>query len=131
MTQKATHIEVPNFEATTDGKKIFTPKQSVERQFRQYTKRKHKIDIAELFRGAEMTRNDRATKETLIQDFLWGIGPETLYQITRAECKTEPDRINLVFQRTFSAYKTNTTIEENSFGPNKLNQRDQQTFGGD
>ena len=26
MTQEATQLEVPNFEATTDGKKIFTPK---------------------------------------------------------------------------------------------------------
>ena len=41
MTQEATQIEVPNFEATTDGKKIFTPKQWLER-FRQYTKRKIK-----------------------------------------------------------------------------------------
>ena len=39
-------IEVPNFEATSDGKRIFTPKQWLER-FRQYTKRKHKMDITE------------------------------------------------------------------------------------
>ena len=31
MTQEATQIEVPNFEATTAGKKIFTPKQWLER----------------------------------------------------------------------------------------------------
>ena len=46
MTQEATQLEVPNSEATTDGKKIFTPKQWLER-FRQYTK-KYKMDIAEL-----------------------------------------------------------------------------------
>ena len=56
MTQEATQIEVPNFEATTDGKKIFKPKQWLER-FRQYTERKHKRDIAELIRGEELTTN--------------------------------------------------------------------------
>ena len=93
MTQEATQIEVPNFEATTDGKKIFTPKQWLER-FRQYTKRKYKMDIAELIRGEEMTQNEWATKENQIQDdFIWGIGPEALYQLTRAEYKTDPDKI--------------------------------------
>ena len=93
MTQEATQIEVQNFEATTDGKKIFTPKQWLER-FRQYTKRKYKMDIAELIRGEEMTQNEWATKENQIQDdFIWGIGPEALYQMTRAEYKTDPDKI--------------------------------------
>ena len=40
MAQEATQLEVPNFEATTDGKKIFTPKQWLER-FRQYMKGKY------------------------------------------------------------------------------------------
>ena len=41
-----------------------------------------------------MTQADWATKENKIQDdFAWGIGPEALYQITRAEYKTEPDKI--------------------------------------
>ena len=93
MTQEATKIEVPNFEATTDGKKIFTPKQWLER-FRQYKKRKYKMDIAELIRGEDMTQADWATKENQVQDdFIWGIGPEALYQMTRAEYKTEPDKI--------------------------------------
>ena len=93
MAQEATQIEVPNFEATTDGKKIFTPKQWLER-FRQYTKRKYKMDIAELIRGEEMTQNEWATKENQIQDdFIWGLGPEALYQMTRAEYKTDPDKI--------------------------------------
>ena len=60
MTQQATQLEVPNFEATTDGKKIFTPKQRLER-FREYTKRKYKMDIAELVQGEEMTQADWAT----------------------------------------------------------------------
>ena len=92
MTEES-KIEVPNFEATSDGKKIFTPKQWLGR-FRQYAKRKHKMDITELIRGAEMTQTGWAGKEAEIQeDFIWGIGTEALYQMTRAEFKTEPDRI--------------------------------------
>ena len=93
MTQEATQIEVPNLEATTDRKKIFTPKQWLER-FRQYTKQKFKMDMTELIRGEEMTQNDRATRENQIQDdFVWRIGPEVLYQMTRTKYKTEPDKI--------------------------------------
>ena len=93
MTQEATQLEVPNFEATTDGKKIFKPTQWLERS-RQYTKRKYKTDIAELIRGEEMTQADWATKETQIQvGFVWGIGPEALYQKTRAEYETETDKM--------------------------------------
>ena len=41
-----------------------------------------------------MFQNDWATKENQIQDdFTWGIGPEALYQMTRAENKTEPDKM--------------------------------------
>ena len=67
MTQEATQLEVPNLEATTDGKKIFTPKRCLER-FPKNTKRKYKMDIAELIEGEEMTRTDWATKESQIQD---------------------------------------------------------------
>ena len=54
MTEE-TKFEVLNFEAITEGKKTYTSKQWHER-FRQNTKRKHKIDTAELIRGAEMTQ---------------------------------------------------------------------------
>ena len=119
MTQEATQIEVPNFEATTDGKKIFTPKQWLER-FRQYTKRKYKMDIAELIRGEEMTQNEWATKENQIQDnFIWGIGPEALYQMTRAEYKTDPDKIAIKdLIRLFNEYflpKRNTYHNRGEF----------------
>ena len=54
------------------------------------------MDIAELHLGEEMTRTDWATKESQIQDdFVWGTGPEALYQMTRAEYKTEPDKIEI------------------------------------
>ena len=91
MTEES-KIEVPNFEATSDGKSIFTLKQWLER-FRQYTKRKLKMDITELIRGAKITQTGWSGKEAEIQeDFIWGIGPEALYQKTRAEYKTEPDK---------------------------------------
>ena len=52
------------------------------------------MDCAELIRGEEMTQADCSTKENQIQnDFVWGIGPEALCQMTRAEYKTEPDKI--------------------------------------
>ena len=119
MTQEATQIEVPNFEATTDGKKIFTPKQWLER-FRQYTKQKDKMDIAELIRGEDMTQADWTTKENQVQDdFIWGIGPEALYQMTRAEYKTEPDKIAIKeLMRLFNEYflpKRNTYHNRGEF----------------
>ena len=52
------------------------------------------MDIAELIRGKEMTQTDWATKKSQIQDdFVWGIGPEALYRMTRAETKTETDKM--------------------------------------
>ena len=32
-------------------------------------------------------------EQTIQEDFIWGVGPEALYQKTRAEYKTEPDNI--------------------------------------
>ena len=66
-------------------------------RFRQFTKRKHKIDITPLVKGEEITETGWTTeKEAKIQeDFIWGVGPEAMYQITRAEYKTEPDSINI------------------------------------
>ena len=43
-----------------------------------------------------MTDSGWTGKEQLVQeDFNWGVGPEALYQITRAEYKTEPDSIKI------------------------------------
>ena len=119
MTQEAAQIEVPNFEATTDGKKILTPKQWLER-FRHYTKRKDKMDIAELIQGEKMMQNEGATKENQLQDdFVWGIGPEALYQMTRAEYKTDPGKIAIKdLIRLFNEYflpKRNTYHNRGGF----------------
>ena len=117
-------------------KKIFTPKQWLER-FRQYAKRKHKMDITELIRGAEMTQTGWSGKETEIQeDFIWGIGPEALYQMTRAEYKTEPDKIAVkdlirLFNEYFLPERNTYHNRENSSGQDKPNPKHQKTFGGD
>ena len=80
---------------TTDGNLVFTLRQWLER-FRQFCKREHKIDIAPLLKGEEMTETGWTGKKQAIQeDFLWGVGPEALYQITRAEYKTGPDSIKV------------------------------------
>ena len=66
-------------------------------RFRQFTKREHKIDITPLVKGEDITETGWTTeKEANIQDdCIWGVGPEALYQITRAEYKTEPDSIKI------------------------------------
>ena len=71
---------VPNLEAkATDGNPVFTPKQWLER-FTQFSKREHKIDIALLIKGEEITQNGWTAKKQAIQeDFIWEVGPEALY----------------------------------------------------
>ena len=44
-------------------------------------------------KGDEKT-NWSGKEQTIQEDFIWGVGPEALYQITRAEYKTEPDSIS-------------------------------------
>ena len=87
-------ISLPLLEAkATDGKNIYTPKQWLER-FRQYIKRKYKVDITPLIREETMTdQNWNTVEKDTQEDFIWGVGPEAIYQITRAEYKTEPDTI--------------------------------------
>ena len=70
--------------------------------------------------GGKMTQADWATKENQIQDdFVWGIGPEALYQMTRAEYKTEPDKIAIKeLIRLFNEYflpKRNTYHNRRQF----------------
>ena len=75
MTEES-KIEVPNFEATSDGKKIFNPKQWLER-FRKYTKRKHKMDITELIPGIEITPTGWSGKNVKNQeDYIRGSVPK-------------------------------------------------------
>ena len=50
------------------------------------------LDITPLMKGEEIT-NCSGKEQTIQEDFIWGVGPEALYQITRAEYKTETDSI--------------------------------------
>ena len=49
-----------------------------------------------LLKGEDITDSGWGAKEPAIQkDFIWGVGPEALFQITRAEYKTDPDSIKI------------------------------------
>ena len=94
MTEKSI---VPNLEARArDRNPIFTPRQWLG-SLRQFTKREHKIDTTPLLKGEHITDTEWTGKESAYQeDFIWEV-PQALYQITRAENKTEPDSIkNLI-----------------------------------
>ena len=59
---------VPSLEAkATDGNPVFTPRQWQER-FWQFSKREHKIDIAPLIKGEDLTQNGSTEKEQAIQE---------------------------------------------------------------
>ena len=89
MAEKNT---VRNLETkATDGNPVFTTRQWLER-FKQFTKREHKMDITPLLKAEDITDSGWGAKEQAIQeDLIWGMGPEALFQITRAEYKTDPD----------------------------------------
>ena len=93
MAEKNT---VPNLETkASDGNPVSTPRQWLDR-FKHFTKREHKIDITPLLKGEDITNSGWGGKEQAIQeDFIWGMGPEALFQITRAEYKTDPDSIKI------------------------------------
>ena len=90
------NIIVPTLETkTTDANPVFTPRQWLER-FKQLTKQEHKPDITLLLKGEEITDSGWAAKEQSKQeDFIRGVGPEALFQITRAKYKTDPDSIKI------------------------------------
>ena len=83
-----------------------------------------------------MTQNDWIGKEAEIQqDFIWGVGPETLYQITRAEYKTEPDSIPVkdlirLFKNISYRNEIHITTGENSSGLNRPKQNHPKISGG-
>ena len=60
-------------------------------RFRQFCKQEHKIDIIPLLKGENITDANWNRKGQAVQeDFIWGVGPQALYQITMAEYKTDP-----------------------------------------
>ena len=46
-----------------------------------------------LLKKGNVTNNGVTEKEQTIQDIIWGVGSETLYQKNRAEYETGPDSI--------------------------------------
>ena len=132
MTEKHT---VPHLEAKASERNAkFIPRQWLER-FRQFIKREHELDMAPLMKKEDITVNEWTAKEQLFQEvFIWGIGPEALYQITRADYKTEPDSIKTKYLiRLFIEYylpKRKTTAETFS-GQNKQMKKHPQNFGKD
>ena len=79
----------------TDGNPVFTPRQWLER-FKQFTKREHEIDFTPLLKSEVITDSGWGAKEQAIQeDFIWGVRLVALFQITRAEYKTDPDSIKI------------------------------------
>ena len=133
----AEKIAVPNLEAkAADGNPVFTPKQWLER-FRQFTKREHKIDITPLIKREDVTETGWTGKEKAIQeDFIWGVGPEALYQITRAEYKTDPDSIKIkdlirIFLEFTYRNATPTITEEISFERSREKKKHPKTSGED
>ena len=111
---------VPNLETkATDGNPVFTPRQWLKR-FKQFTKREHKTDITPLLRGEEITHSGWAGEEQAKQeDFVWGVGPEALFQITLEEYKTVPDSIKIKdLTRSYTEYylpKRNTYQNRGDF----------------
>ena len=119
---------VPNLETrATCGIPAFTSRQWLE-IFRQFCKREHKIDIAPLLKGEDVIETGWTGKEQTVQDFLWGVGPEALYQITRAEYKTEPKSIKVKdLNRLFTEFympKRNTYHNREDFFWAKQNSGD-------
>ena len=52
------------------------------------------MDKTEPIWGNELTQTGWSGEEMEVQeDFIWGIGQEALYQMTRGEYKTKPDKI--------------------------------------
>ena len=108
----------PNLETkATDGNPVFTPRQWLER-FRKFCQREHKIDIAPLLKGENITDTTWNGKEQAVQeDFIWGVGPEALYQITRAEYKTEPDSIKV---KDLIGYSPNSTCRKETLSTTEV-----------
>ena len=66
------------------------------RKIQTIYKTEHKIDITPYLKSEDITDFGWGAKEQAIQeDFIWGVGPEALFQITRAEYKTDPDSIKI------------------------------------
>ena len=92
MAQQTKTTEVTNFKAITDGKKIFTQKHGFE-ILRQLKRRKYQLEKTEILRRAKMTKNAPIDEESKNEEeFILGICPEALYQMTLTEHKIKEDK---------------------------------------
>ena len=75
MTEETKQLDVLNFRAIA---KIFIPKRWVKK-FWNCTKRKYKMDITELLRGAEMTQHGWSEKGGELQERFRGTSSQKRY----------------------------------------------------
>ena len=79
-----------------------------------------------------MAQNGWTDQEAEIQeDAIWGFDPDALYHMTRAEYKTEPDKIAIeVLLKFFNKNQRETyiTTAENSFGQNRTKSKHLKNF---
>ena len=96
----------------------------------------HNFEITPLLKGEDITDTKWTGKEAAIRDdFIWGVAPEALYQITRAEYKTEPDNIKIkdLIRLCTEHYlpKHNYYIGKISSGLNNRKMKNWKNFGED
>ena len=107
-------IPIPYFEATgTDGKKIYKPKQWIER-FRQYIKRTEKIDINELINEQPVTIADWEInhEEKVKEEFLWALGPNALNEMTKSAYGENPTEMKIT--RLINLFRENYLPKRNA-----------------
>ena len=107
-------IPIPYFEATgTDGKKIYKPKQWIER-FRQYIKRTEKIDINELINEQPVTITDWEInhEEKVKEEFLWALGPNALNEMTKSAYGENPTEMKIT--RLINLFRENYLPKRNA-----------------
>ena len=107
-------VPVPYFETVgPDGKKIYKPKQWIER-FRQYIKRTEKIDIIELINEQPVTITGWETnhEEKVKEEFLWALGPNALNEMTKSAYGENPTEMKIA--RLIQLYRENFTPKRNA-----------------
>ena len=94
-----------------------------------------KTYLVDLIKGVEVAQNGWTDQEAEIQeDAIWGINPEALYHMKRAEYKTEPDNIAIeILLRFFNENQRETyiTTAENSFGQKRTKSKHLKSSGAD
>ena len=117
---------VPNLEVwASDGNSILTPRHKLE-IFRQFTKPEHKFDVAPLLK-AFFTESGWTEEEAIDQeDFIWGVGPEALYQltITKQSTKFSPDYETIFFKKNTNTKKRKNSVQNRKQGFSETHRAD-------